>query len=387
MLHDDSDDDLEIITGAMEEGSTSHHGGTQCRRSIMRNQLQGHERLMLDYFVESPVYPPRLFRRRFRMRCPLFRCIVSEVEDHQPYFIQQRNATGTLGFSSIQKITTVFRMLAYGVTGDYVDEYLRISETTAMESLKLFVEAVVSLYSDQYLRSPTTHDVARLLADGESRGFPGMLGSNVCIHWKWKNCPTSWRGMYSGHKREATIILEAVVSYDLWIWHAFFGLPGSNNDINVLEKSFLFTELARGRAPQVNYSINGHDYTMGYYLADVQESARKDVERAFGVLQARFAIVRQPARIFKVPELKQIMKACIILHIMTIEDERDEQDTLDFDYEQLDANPPEPVSHDQPDMLAEFISNHLRIRDKGTHSQLQSDLVEHLWQLHGAFTS
>ena len=24
-------------------------------------------------------------------------------------------------------------------------------------------------------------------------------------------------------------------SFDLWIWHAFFGLPGSNNDINVLE--------------------------------------------------------------------------------------------------------------------------------------------------------
>jgi hypothetical protein len=73
ILHDDSDDDLEIITRMLEEeGSTSHCGGTQSRRHIMGNRLQGHERLMLDYFAESPIYPPRLFRRRFRTRRPLF---------------------------------------------------------------------------------------------------------------------------------------------------------------------------------------------------------------------------------------------------------------------------------------------------------------------------
>jgi hypothetical protein len=159
-------------------------------------------------------------------------------------------------------------MLAYEVTGDYVDEYLRISETTAMMSLKLFAQAMVSLYFDTYLRSPTKHDVARLLTDGKSHGFPGMLGSIDCMHWKWKNCPITWRGMYSSHKREATIILEAIASYDLWIWHTFFELLGSNNDINALERSFLFTKLARERAPRVNYSINGHDYTMRYYITN-----------------------------------------------------------------------------------------------------------------------
>jgi len=38
--------------------------------------------------------------------------------------------------------------------------------------------------------------------------------------------------MYTGHCREPTIILEAVASQDLWIWHAFFGMPRSLNDIN-----------------------------------------------------------------------------------------------------------------------------------------------------------
>ena len=53
---------------------------------------------------------------------------------------------------------------------------------------------------------------------------------------------------------------------------------------------------------------------------------------------------------------------------MIIEDERDKQNTLDFEYEQDNVNPPEPVSHDETDMLATFIRNHLHIRDKETHS-------------------
>src|SRR5262249_39608216 len=240
------------------------------------------------------------------------------------FFVQRRNSAGNLGLSSLQKVTAAMRMLAYGVSADSVADYVRIGESTAIESLKKFVEAIVAVFGNEYLRSPNNTDLTRLLAIGEQRGFPGMLGSIDCMHWKWKKCPVAWHGMYSGHIREPTIILEAVASYDLWIWHAFFGLPGSLNDINVLDRSNLFVDLVEGRAPKVNYTINGNNYTMGYYLADgiypswstfvktipspqgnkkkffaaAQESARKDVERAFGVLQSRFAIIRGPARLW-----------------------------------------------------------------------------------------
>lgn len=51
--------------------------------------------------------------------------------------------------------------------------------------------------------------------------------------------------MYSSHSHEAVIILEVIASHNLWIWHACLRLLGSHNDINVLERSFVFSELAQ----------------------------------------------------------------------------------------------------------------------------------------------
>jgi hypothetical protein len=42
---------------------------------------------------------------------------------------------------------------------------------------------------------------------------------------------------------------------------------GSHNDINVLEMSFIFSDLAQERAPPINYIVNGYNYNMRYYLA------------------------------------------------------------------------------------------------------------------------
>ncbi|KAK6151075.1 hypothetical protein DH2020_016007 [Rehmannia glutinosa] len=416
MLIDDSDseDDLEMILASMEGVLLNKRrrvmGSIPGHKTIFRNRIFGHKKIFNDYFGKHVVYSSKLFRRRFRMRQSLFIRIQADVEIFDLYFVQKRNSAGTLGLSSLQKITAAMRMLAYGVSADYVDEYVRIGGSTAIEILKRFVKAVISIYSEKYLRSPNKEDVAILLKEGKNRGFPGMLGSIDCMHWKWKNCPVAWKGMYVGHVNEPTIILEAIASHDLWIWHAFFGLPGSHNDINVLDRSFLFTDLVEGRAPPANYSVNGHDYTMGYYLVDgiyppwstfvktipsprdnkhktfaaAQESARKDVERAFGVLQSRFAIIRGPARFWHRETLKDIMKACIILHNMIVEDERDARD-LDFNYDALDdAIPPVSVSHEHTTELMKFIQCHHRIRDRNIHSQLQTDLIEHIWQIHGA---
>jgi hypothetical protein len=124
-----------------------------------------------------------------------------------------------------------------------------MSSTLILMTLKHFVQAVVQLFGPHYLRVPNHQDVELLLQEGERRGFPGMLGSIDCMHWEWKNCPIGWQGEHRGHIHKPTIILEAVAGPDLWIWHAFFGLPGSLNDINVLHRSPVFDDLASGNAP------------------------------------------------------------------------------------------------------------------------------------------
>jgi len=95
-------------------------------------------------------------------------------------------------------------------------------------------------------------DTERLLKIGEKRGFPGMFGCIDCMHWQWERCPNAWKGQFTqGDQKVPTLILEAVASHDLWIWHAFFGVAGSNNDINVLNQSTLFINELKGLAPRV----------------------------------------------------------------------------------------------------------------------------------------
>ena len=121
------------------------------------------------------------------------------------------------------------------------------------------------------------------------------------------------------------------------------------NHLNILDRSPVFDDIINGIAPEVNFYVNGREYNFAYYLTDgiypewatfikpirllqspkdslfakTQERHRKDVERAFGVLQARFAVIKNPSNLWDKSKIANIMRACIILHNMIVEDERD----------------------------------------------------------------
>ena len=144
--------------------------------------------------------------------------IVDRLSNDVQFFRQKKkDALGKLGISSLQKCTAAIRVLAYGTAADTVDEYLRLGESTTRKCVEHFVEGIINLFGDEYLRRPIPADLQRLLDIGEYRGFPRMIGSIDCMHWEWKNCPTAWKGQYSRGSGKPTIVLEAVASYDLWI--------------------------------------------------------------------------------------------------------------------------------------------------------------------------
>ncbi|XP_023757543.1 uncharacterized protein LOC111906033 [Lactuca sativa] len=157
-----------------------------------------------------------------------------------------------------------------------MEDYMRISERTARESLYTLSRGVVKTFGDVYLRKPSLHDLQKLYATHEEcHGFPRMIGNIDYTYWKWKNCPVAWKGQYaSGHHGSPSLVLEV---------------------------------------PNAPFTVNGNEYKYEYYLTDGiypqystfvktfrhpveerdkffkrrQEGARKDVERAFGVLKAK----------------------------------------------------------------------------------------------------
>ncbi|XP_073153941.1 uncharacterized protein [Henckelia pumila] len=217
-----------------------------------------------------------------------------------------------------------------------------------------------------------------------------------------ENCPVAWRAQYTrGDHGYPTIILEAVASSDLWICHAFFGVAGSRNDINILNESPLFNDVLKVNAPEVNFIVNDTQYTKGYYLADGiylewstfvnsfscpqdpkrikfnqrQEATRKDVERAFGVLQARWAIIRGAGRSWFMGKCKEIMYTCIILHNMIVEDEGHAISI--WDHEERDTFIANQGSTTE---FSEYLRRNSELRDSQVHHQLRHDLVEHIWE-------
>ncbi|XP_047942625.1 uncharacterized protein LOC125189386 [Salvia hispanica] len=329
-------------------GSGSGAGGSGASdwRQIVRDELRAVTSREINRALQAamqqqqqPAVPRPVHRRTYIPRDH----IAAHHRLYADYFAPQsrmrEDAVGRPGHTPIQKCTSAIRQLAYGGTADMFDEYLHIGETTARE------------------------------------------------------------------------FLEVVADYRLWIWHAYFEVVGSNNDINVLQSSPLFNDQELGVGPAVSFVANGNQHNMGYYLADGiypmwpvfvktircatedkkkffagrQEVARKDVERAFGVLQSRWAILRGPSWLWDMETIADVMYACIIMHNMIVEDEGPaltewaDDDGVGPSHGVATSSACLGVPQEGLDRVRAFAD----MRQRQARIRLQNDIIEELWLLRG----
>ncbi|XP_023749420.1 uncharacterized protein LOC111897704 [Lactuca sativa] len=176
-------------------------------------------------------------------------------------------------------------------------------------------------------------------------------------------------------------------------------MTGSNNDLNVLGASSIVNDMLQGKAPNMSFVVNEHQYNYGYYLGDgiypeyamfvksysftadekrklfklAQELARKDVERAFGVLKQKWHIIKHLARSWDKAKLTKVLTACVILHNMIIEEEGE----AICMYNPKDIiNPLAVIQVGSPT----YFTRLLEIQNSETHHNLRYDLTGHIWQ-------
>ncbi|GJX13793.1 ALP1-like protein isoform X1 [Tanacetum coccineum] len=155
------------------------------------------------------------------------------------------DAVGKAGISALVKCTSAIRQLAYADVPDSLDEYLQIGEKTSRDCLMHF-------------------------CNGNKYGFPGMIDNIDCTKWSWAQCPQAYRAQFSrgDSGSEPFILLKAVASQYLWIWHTLFGVA----EWAVLMKSI--SQPGSNDVKRIRYK-------------QAHEAAGKDMERAFGVLKKK----------------------------------------------------------------------------------------------------
>ena len=304
-----------------------------------------------DYFSITPIFNDKQFERFFRVTRSIVELLIQICGKTDPFFTNIQDVTGRYTISPVAKILIALKQVAFGSSPSAFLDYFQMSENSARRSL-IKVSMIVATDEELqsvYGRHMTRSDAMRLSALHEAcHGVAGMIGLLDCMHVGWKNCPVAWQGSNMGKSGKPTIVLEAIADHNLWFWHHSFGWPGSLNDINIWNRScllkgfldgsfardvdFLFTIdddkvfdrlwiLFDGIYPELSRFVKTLQEPVGRKAcryAVWQESARKDVERAFGVLQRKFQVLVKKVELWYVSDIANIVKCCLCLHNMMV---------------------------------------------------------------------
>jgi len=344
-----------MMNELMEEDNTDGTQGIDHRifPRAERKKFRHDQALMCikrDYLGPKPLFPDKQFEEMFRISPSRFQRMMEDIGNAGIPFYTRPNDCVESTFEA--RLLLPLKSMAYGVPPHAFRDYFQMSTSFARVCCNNFDATIKLVYQEEYLRVPDTNDLQAIMNLHHSvHGINGDLGKLDCMHTTWKNCPKAWAGSFQGKEGVPTIVLEALSDYHLWFWHAAYGFAGTLNDVTILSYSTLLESLLNGtfhalEAPLMPYEINGEQFTKMFILVDGiypqysrfvkafkvpvtdrerkfsqwQEACRKDIERAFGVLQGKFQCMARPFHQMTLSLVGTRVAACLILHNMCVSD-------------------------------------------------------------------
>jgi len=375
----------------------------QKKRRTKHDHDRAWQCIQQDYLGPEPTFTDKQFEEVFRLTKGKVERLLQVCCRHNPKtFCPGPDATGRPGIRPEVKVLAVLKCVAFGCSGVAFRDYNQMARNTTSECVKAFFQAITmdEELTATYMRAPSRADAQRISKLHEDKhGIPGLLLSLDCMHVLWKNCPVGQQCHYKNAKKNkmSSVVLEGGVDWNCWFWHASCGHPGTNNDINIwdvssLQEMFLSREfnmevdfpftidgktfqrlwcLVDGIYPPIGRFVKTIPVAVGKVMklfVEWQESARKDSERAFGILVRKFQLLARPIEYWNIEDVKNQMYGCMIMHNMMVEERilRDErEDGNMYALSSLEEESIQEVRHSERD-------------DDQTCSRLQSHVLKSL---------
>jgi len=318
------------------------------RRFTFYDRERALQCIQQDYLGCQPTFGPDDFRRMFRVSRTNYDEIRRYLSGVNSFFRDGRQVTNQMKISTDGKILMALKYLAYGCSVNAFRDYFQIGESTAMKCVKVFIkEMCSSTFWQKFLGVMTPADARKVESlHKKVHGVHGMIGSLDCSHFVWGKCPTAHQGQFQGKEGRPTLVVEAMVDYNLYCWHAVFGYAGTLNDLNIWDNSFLLKSICDGSFEEMDFPfmIGGEQFDKLWMLVDGiypqlsrfvkplsvpigdteaifslwQESKRKDVERFFAVFKLKFNFFSTQIPFAFIEDIIEAFYTCLVLHNMAV---------------------------------------------------------------------
>lgn len=255
----------------------------------------------------------------------LYRFTENSVEWMADYFLEEYSETRGKALTPKQRMMILLRFLADPVFQTGIAEDIGVSRSTVTKTIPFVLEKIVDK-SKEWVRFPSGREIEEAKVEWSRHfNFPTAFAAIDCTHIPIAK-PAVHGDDYINRKGICSVNVQATCNASEVFTSIDAQWPGSVHDSRILRNSVICEVMNRGPANCVILGDSGYGiypWLMTPYERPTtqQEKAynklhakeRVIIERCFGQLKKRFAILQHPIRV-SLDKVPAIVIACATLH-------------------------------------------------------------------------